>query len=120
MDSSVGVVGSIQDLVLIAIGFGAFAVEVWALIDVLRRPGAAFTAAGKRTKTFWVAIIAVATAIGFVSLPLSGAGLPGFLGIISIVAASVYLADVRPAVRQYGGRRGPRRDDRHQGPYGPW
>ncbi|MGI4894798.1 MAG: DUF2516 family protein [Janthinobacterium lividum] len=112
-------VGNAQYVVLLVIAVAAFLVEVWALIDVLRRPSAAFTAAGKRTKTFWVAIVAVAAAIGFVSLPpFSGASVPGLLGILAIVGAGVYLADVRPAVRQY--RRGRGGEDRHQGPYGPW
>ncbi|NAZ88626.1 DUF2516 family protein [Kineococcus indalonis] len=114
-------VGTVQYGVLLVIAIAAFAFAAFALVDALRRQGAAFTAAGKRTKTFWVAILAVATAIGFVSLPpISAAGVPGLLGILSVVAAAVYVADVRPAVRQFGGRRGPRRDDRHQGPYGPW
>ncbi|WP_432495186.1 DUF2516 family protein [Kineococcus auxinigenes] len=114
-------VGTVQIGVLLVIAFAAFALTAWALVDALRRPAGAFTAAGKRTKTFWVAILAVAAAIGFVSLPpISAAGLPGLLGIVSVVAAAVYMADVRPAVRQFGGGRGPRRDDRGQGPYGPW
>ncbi|WP_432497077.1 DUF2516 family protein [Kineococcus gypseus] len=114
-------VGSVQYGVLAVIAFAAFALAAFALVDALRRPGAAYTAAGKRTKTFWVALLAVAAAIGFVSLPVLGpASMPGLLGILSVVIAAVYVADVRPAVRRFGGRRGPRRDDRHQGPYGPW
>ncbi|MCI2238614.1 DUF2516 family protein [Paenibacillus sp. TRM 82003] len=115
-------VGTVQFGVLLVIAFAAFALAAWALVDALRRPAGSFVAAGKRTKTFWVAVLAVAAAIGFVSLPpISAAGLPGLLGIVSVVAAAVYMADVRPAVRQFGGRRGPGRDERRQGgPYGPW
>jgi len=36
-------------------------------------------------------------------------------GVIAFVAAAVYLADVRPALKQVSGRGGGR-----QGPYGPW
>lgn len=107
---------NLQNGVLLVLGIAAFALEVWALVDALRRPAGAFTAAGKRTKKFWVVIVAVAAAIGFVSLPFANLGL---LGILAVVGAAVYLADVRPAVKQYGG--GPRRNDRgNQGPYGPW
>ncbi|MFB9376018.1 DUF2516 family protein [Kineococcus gynurae] len=111
-----------QSLVLFVLTIGIFAVEVWALVDAVRRPAAAYTAAGKKTKTFWVAILAVAAAIGLVFLPTSfyGAGFPNIFGIVAVVAAAVYLADVRPAVRQFSGRRRDDRDNRHQGPYGPW
>jgi hypothetical protein len=116
----VELLNNLQNGVLLVLGIAAFGLEAWALVDAVRRPAGAFVAAGKRTKTFWVAITAVAAAIGFVSLPFVDLG---FLGILAVVGAAVYLADVRPAVRQYGG--GPRRGDRggrggDQGPYGPW
>ncbi|WP_432562311.1 DUF2516 family protein [Kineococcus sp. SYSU DK003] len=107
---------NLQNGVLLILGVAAFALCAWALVDCLRRPAGAFVAAGKRTKTFWTIIAAVAAAVAFVSVfsPLS------IFGIISVVGAAVYLADVRPAVRQYGG--GPRGGNRggNQGPYGPW
>jgi hypothetical protein len=37
------------------------------------------------------------------------------LPVIGFIAAAVYLADVRPAVRQYGGG-----GSSSSGPYGPW
>lgn len=108
---------SLQNGVLLILGIAAFALCVWALVDVLRRPAGAFVAAGKRTKTFWTIIVAVATAIGFVSI----FSILGIFGILAVVGAAVYLADVRPAVRQYGGGRGPSRGNgRNDGPYGPW
>ncbi|WP_369055528.1 DUF2516 family protein [Kineococcus terrestris] len=114
-------IGSVQSGILLVISLAAFGLTVWALVDALRHSAAAYTAAGKRTKTFWVAVVAVAAAIAFVSLPLSvgTAGMPGLLGIVAVVAAAVYLADVRPAVRRFGGRRGPGPGTR-SGPYGPW
>jgi hypothetical protein len=110
-------IGGVQSGVLLVLSVGAFAVTLFALVDALRHRPDAYVAAGKRTKTFWVAIVAVATALCFVFV---GGGVPNFLSIIGVVAAGVYLADVRPAVRQFRGRGGPRRDDRRQGPYGPW
>lgn len=68
------------------------------LVDAARMRPDAYPAAGKRTKNFWVILLAVATLIGFVSsFPL------GMLGIIAFVGAAVYLADVRPALRHVSG-----------------
>ncbi|MQA98638.1 MAG: DUF2516 family protein, partial [Streptosporangiales bacterium] len=38
----------------------------------------------------------------------------GFLPIAAFIAAAIYMVDVRPKVRQLGGRGGA------SGPYGPW
>ena len=102
-----------QGLVLLVLGALAFAMQVFALVDAVRHRPDAFVAAGKRTKQFWVIVLAVATAIGFVSLlnPLN------IFGLLAVVAAGIYLADVRPALRQVSGRGG---GSQHMGPYGPW
>ena len=90
---------TLQYLILLVLAVGAFAVEVWALVDALRQPTAAFPAAGKLTKPAWVGITAVAAVLLYLMHgPLS------FLGLPAVVAAIVYLVDVRPAVR--GMRRG--------------
>ena len=76
--------------------------EVFALVDALRHRPDAFVAAGKRTKQFWTIVTGVARparlrlAVG--SSPLN------MLGIIAFVGAGIYLADVRPALRQVSGR----------------
>ena len=92
-----------------------FVLCVWALIDCLRRPAAAFTAAGKRTKNVWLAIVGIATVVSFLTLP--PLSLSFFLGLIAAVAAIVYLVDVKPAVERYSGRGGGRSSG---GPYGGW
>ena len=48
-------------------------------------------------------------------LGLVAAGLGLVIYLIAFVAAAVYLVDVRPALRQVGGRGGG-----NSGPYGPW
>lgn len=84
-----------------------FLLAGYALIDAARRPARAFTSAGKRTKGFWVGVLALATAVAFVALPWPlGFGRLEFLALISAIAAGVYLADVRPAVGPYSGRGG--------------
>jgi hypothetical protein len=81
-----------------ALTWAALALAAWALVDALIRPAPGFVAAGKLTKPAWVAITAVAAAVVYFF------GLLSFLGLPAIVAAVVYLVDVRPAVR--GLRRG--------------
>ena len=88
-----------QNVVLLVLGAVALGCEVFAFVDALRHPEKAYVAAGKRTRTFWLAILGVALAMGFVTLfnPLS------LFGLLAFVGAAVYLADVRPALRQVRG-----------------
>ncbi|MDC5697307.1 DUF2516 family protein [Intrasporangium calvum] len=88
-----------QNVVLLVIGAVAFGAEIFAFVDALRHPERAYLAAGKRTRTFWLVILGAAVAIGFVTMfnPLN------LFGLLAIVGASVYLADVRPALRQVRG-----------------
>ena len=102
-------ISSVQGVVVLVLGLAALGAEVFALLDALRHRPDAFVAAGKRTKNFWLLVLGVATAVGFVSNVLS------MFGVIAFVAAAVYLADVRPALTQVSGRGGGR-----LGPYGPW
>src|SRR5262244_4371487 len=81
----------------------AFVVEGWAFIDALRRPAAAFPAAGKQTKPIWLIILGVATVIGLWSSTLGGPNLVSLFPIVAFVAAAIYLTDVRPKVREFKG-----------------
>ena len=101
----------LQNWIVLGLSVVALGVELYALVDCLRRRSDAFTAAGKRTKQFWLLVTGVAALLGIVAL-----GGVGFLAIIAIVAAGVYLADVKPALDQVMGRGSGRTD----GPYGPW
>lgn len=101
------VIGNLQLLLFLVLALIAFAVEVWALVHALRRPPAAFLAAGKRTKNFWAIVLAANVALGFIAIPPPlGIGLfGGFFAIILIVPAAIYLTDVRPAVGGAGSSR---------------
>jgi hypothetical protein len=103
----------------LALALVALGIEVWAFFDCLRHKPSAFEAVSKRTKTFWLALTGGALAIGLLSvLGGGGGGLLGPLGLFglaAVTAASVYLADVRPAVKDAG-----RGGTRNMGPYGPW
>ena len=91
----------------------AFVVEAFAFIDAIRRPANAFTAVGKQTKPLWLIILGVAFLIG-IGGALNRIGIFSFLPIIAFVAAAIYLADVRPKIRNLSG------GSSSQGPYGPW
>jgi hypothetical protein len=79
----------------------ALGAEVFALAHAVRQRPDAFTAAGKKSKTFWVVALVLAALLGFTAI---GSGF-GLLSIIGIVVAGVYLADVRPAIDTIMGRR---------------
>ncbi|HEX3749922.1 MAG TPA: DUF2516 family protein [Streptosporangiaceae bacterium] len=94
----------------------AFVFEAFAFVDALRRPTAAFPAAGKRTKPLWLIILGVAMVVGLgYAFYVQGASVTSILPVAAFVAAAVYLADVRPAVKGYKTGR-----STHAGPYGPW
>ena len=69
--------------------------RVWAFADCLTRRAAAFPAVDKLTKPAWLLVLVVAGLLGtFASPPLWP------ISLISTVVSAVYLADVRPAVRE--------------------
>ena len=111
-------IGSLQVVIYFAFYIAIFGLSLWALVDLLRRPSAAFPRAGKRTKGFWGAIVGAATAVSFSVIPIPHVPhLPGFLALLAAVGAIVYLVDVKPAVTPYSGRGGPRGPS---GPSGGW
>ncbi|MBK6886604.1 MAG: DUF2516 family protein [Tetrasphaera sp.] len=101
---------TVQQAVALVLGVGALGLEGFALVDALRRRPDAFVAAGKKTKQFWTVLLGACAGIGIVVLfmPLT------LFGLIAVVAAAVYLTDVRPALDEVQGRGG------RMGPYGPW
>ncbi|ASN19035.1 DUF2516 family protein [Paenarthrobacter sp. CCNWLY172] len=104
----------VTNAVYFILGLVALALEVWAFADCLRHRPTLFVAASKRTKTFWTALTGIAFAIGALTVFTGGSGL-GLFGIAAVTAACVYLADVRPALREAGSG-----GNRNVGPYGPW
>ncbi len=105
-----------------ALAVAALITEIWAFADAVFRPTAAFPAASKQTKPLWLIITGVAAAIGLYSVVYLGQDGPqiaiSILPVAAFIAAAVYLTDVRPKVREIGGRGGS--GSTHQGPYGPW
>lgn len=103
-------------LIFWGIAILAFLLEAAAFVDAIRRPEAAFPAAGKQTKKIWLLILGFSNIFG-------AAGASGVLNIIStgsmfliaaFIAGVIYMADVRPALKEIGG------GGRNSGPYGSW
>jgi hypothetical protein len=73
--------------------WGLVLLRAWAIVDCAIRKAAAFPAVDKLTKPAWLGILVVSELLGML--------LPGILfWMLSIIAALVYLVDVRPAVRE--------------------
>ena len=72
----------------LVIFFAIVLVKVFALLDAITRPQQAFPAHDKQTKQFWLIVLVLAALSTFL----------GFLSLVGLVAALVYLLDVRPAV----------------------
>jgi hypothetical protein len=78
--------------------WGLVALRAWAVIDCATRKASAFPAADKLTKPAWLAITIIGGGLGSLFFyPLH------IVSLISVVAALVYLCDVRPAVREVSG-----------------
>ncbi|MGY1672111.1 DUF2516 family protein [Geodermatophilus sp. SYSU D00710] len=84
---------SFDAIVLLALYYATQALTVWALVDAVIRPAAGYVAAGKLSKPAWAAITALAAVVIYLQGPMT------FLGLPAVIAAVVYLVDVRPAVR---------------------
>jgi hypothetical protein len=79
--------------------WGLVALRAWAVADCVTRKAAAFPAVDKLTKPAWLAITVIGGVLGslFFRQPVN------IISLLSLVAALVYLTDVRPAVREVSG-----------------
>lgn len=99
----------IEPLLYRALGLATLVIALWAFSDAVRRKPALFEATGKRTKGFWMGMTGGATAVGILASLSPGVLLPFTLA--GLVAACVYLADVKPSISGSG---------RGSGSYGGW
>ncbi|MFG1696735.1 DUF2516 family protein [Nonomuraea sp. NPDC049309] len=113
------------NLLFLVLAIGIFCMSAYALVHAIRVPANAFIAAGKLQKNLWLLILALATlfsaggALSYFqafsvvgSSTFIGIGL-GIFSIAAVIAATIYIVDVKPAVKGMGGRGS-------SGPYGPW
>lgn len=77
---------------------GVLLLQLWALVDCISRKTPAFPAANKLTKPTWLLLTALAFAVVLISQSVTI-----LFSFIAIIVSSVYLADVRPAVREVSG-----------------
>ena len=97
----------------VALAVAAFVVEAWAFVDAITRPKHAFASVGKLSKTIWLIILGVAFVLGLYAAAYGG--ITGILAVAAFVAAAIYLADMRPKLREFSRGR-----SSSSGPYGPW
>lgn len=91
---------AVQGNIMLALSLALLVVKGFALIDAFSRPAAAYLAADKQTKNLWLVLLGLA----FAAHILLGGSL-GLLNLAGTVAALVYLADARPALRALAPRR---------------
>ena len=99
----------LQLVVVNLISYAALLGGVWAIFDIARREPPAFVSAGKQSKTLWLIIAIVATAIIFITLPFpfgNGGGPFNIIGLVAAAAVIVYHVGVKPALG--GHHKGPR------------
>jgi len=118
--TQLAVQGAITDAfnyVLLALAALIFLFNLFALVDCAFRRSAAFPAAGKQTKAFWLVVLALPLVLDY----FFALSVFSFVVIIGLVGAATYVVDVRPAVRAITPRRrGRKGGNDHMGPYGPW
>lgn len=106
-------VDDIQSFVLLILGIGSLLLTGFAATDALRHRADLFPAVGRLSKAAWLGILGVAFLVSIVSL----FNALFFLNVIGVVAAGIYLADIRPKIKQIsGGGRG----SGSSGPYGSY
>ena len=89
-----------ESLVMMVAFYALMAVKIFALVDALTRPPAAYVAAEKLTKPAWLLILGLTVVSSFLwQSPL------GLFSIVGTVAAFVYLLDARPALASVTRRR---------------
>ncbi|MEU6777591.1 DUF2516 family protein [Nonomuraea angiospora] len=119
-------INSVLNLLFLVLAAIIFGMSAYALVHALRVPTGAFVSAGKLQKNIWLLILALATlfSVGgawsyFIDFLIVGGagfiglGALGFFSIVAAIAATIYIVDVKPAVKGMGGRG-------NNGPYGPW
>ena len=74
------------------VGLTTLGIKIYALADVFRRPAEAFPFLNRLTKSTWLAICGLSIA-GHIIF-----GAFGFLGLIGLVACSVYVVDIKPKI----------------------
>ncbi|RCG31899.1 DUF2516 family protein [Sphaerisporangium album] len=105
-------VHGVLDLIFWLLAVAALVMCVWALVHAVATPARAFAVAGKLSKQLWLLILGFATLFAFAAAVRYLSVLSIFT-IASVIGSGIYLADVKPAVKDIG-------KGGNSGPYGPW
>jgi hypothetical protein len=87
-----------QNVIVLVLWVVFGVVKIWAFADCVRRPAVAFPAVGRVSKVLWLLLTGVAMLTGLIP----GMTL-GLIGIAGLIAALVYLFDVRPRIVEISG-----------------
>ncbi|WGX97746.1 DUF2516 family protein [Nocardioides sp. L-11A] len=84
--------GDVEGWINVGIAFALLVIKIFAFVSSLLYSGESYVAADKLTKPTWTAILGVGVLLQVVPINLS------IINLALLVAALVYLADVRPAL----------------------
>lgn len=110
------VVSQVMLWTTLALSLLCLLIEVWALVVSLLLPADGYTAAGRSTKAVWSGVLTGVVLVSSFMTLLTAASPLGFMGMLCVIIAGVFLADVKPAVTELlagSSRRG-------KGPLGLW
>ena len=80
-------------LVMLLVHFAVIVVSIFAFVVSLTYSPQAYDAAGRWTKQGWTIVLGLGALLSVI-----GIGLPFFISLAFLIAALVFLADVRPAL----------------------
>ncbi|WP_244930148.1 DUF2516 family protein [Nocardioides sp. W7] len=80
-------------LVMLLVHFAVIVVSIFAFVMSLTYSAEAYDAAGKWSKQGWTIVLGLGALLSVI-----GIGLPIFISLAFLIAALVFLADVRPAL----------------------
>ena len=95
----------LQGFIGLVVFFVSLAVKAWAFIDSVLHTAEEYRAADKWSKKGWTILLGVGLACMFLPIGAILGGLTFLVSIGLLVAAIVYLVDVRPAIRALYRRR---------------
>lgn len=89
----------IQSIVVLVVLLVLLVVKGFAFVNAVSFPAEAYDATGKQTKQTWTAILGIGLLIQLATLFINLGFLTSILNLGFTIAAFVYLADVRPALK---------------------
>ncbi|TQK69467.1 MULTISPECIES: DUF2516 family protein [unclassified Nocardioides] len=92
LPSWLGAGADIEAWIFVGVSFALLAIKIFAFVSAILYSAESYSAADKMSKAAWCAILGVGLLIQVVPVPLS------LVNLALLVAALVYLADVRPAL----------------------